>query len=218
MSDSKSAETGRTLNILETCCFPKGCILPDDIQRLLAPDSIQKLEKAGLEAREWTRGALMHEEPYFSKIKEVVCGPCEQNECQLNKRLEPSGLFGLKNGRYHERIEYGNQLLEQLLPETRRVELQKVGIKCLTHQMPSRKNPKLLFSFTREGGSTSRVSCEIGNRRLCTNEGETALISLEQISEAIEKAINTLVMNVVSKLSREVYDRSLLGLFDDDGI
>ena len=77
------------------------------------------------------------------------------------------------------------------LPEAKKAELEQTGIKVIAFQMPSRKNPKLVFSFTRDDKSR-QVSCEVGTRRLWTDEGEETLLSIEQLSKKIEAATHAL--------------------------
>ncbi len=185
-------ETERTFNVLETCCFPKGCLIPEDHQPYLATVLIPQLEAAGMKTAEWTRGALMLEEPHLSKVKGIVCRQCNIRECPFNPRFKPSdGLSDLMDGQYADRIKKGDDLLAQLLPEVKKAELEQTGIKVIAFQMPSRKNPKLIFSFTR-GDKSRRVSCEVGTRRLWTNEGEETLLSLEQLSQKIGAATHAL--------------------------
>lgn len=183
----------RTFNTLELCCFPKGCLIPEETQPMLATDLVPQLEAAGMETVEWTRGALMLEEPYLSEVKGIVCRQCNICECPFNPRFKLSdGLSDLMDGQYADRIERGNRLLAQFLPEEKKTKLEQVGIKVVAFQMPSRKNPKLVFAFTRND-KTRRVSCEVGRRRLCTNEGEETLLSLEQLGQKIDEATHALV-------------------------
>ena len=96
------------------------------------------------------------------------------------------------DGQYADRIKKGDDLLARLLPEEKKVELKQTGIEVVAFQMPSRKNPQLVFLFTR-GDKTRRVSCEVGTRRLLTDEGEETLLSLEQLSQKIGSATHALV-------------------------
>ncbi len=186
-------ETERTFNVLELYCFPKGCLIPEDDQPHLATVLIPQLEAAGMKTAEWTRGALMFEEPHLTKVKGIVCRQCHIRECPFNPRFKPSdSLSDLMDGQFADRIKKGDKLLAQLLPEVRKTELEQTGIKVIALQMPSRKNPKLVFSFTR-GDKSRRVSCEVGTRRLWTDEGEEALLSLEQLGQKIEDATHALV-------------------------
>lgn len=82
--------TERTFNILETCCFPKGCLIPEGLQPHLATVLIPQLEAAGMKVAEWTRGALALEEPYLSKVKSIVCKPCGIYKCPFNPHFKPS--------------------------------------------------------------------------------------------------------------------------------
>lgn len=182
-------EPERTFNTLEMCCFPKGCLIPKDHQPMLATVLVPQLEAAGMKTAEWTRGALMLEEPHLTKIKGIVCRQCNIRECPFNPRSRPSdGLSDLINGQYADRIKKGDDLLAQLLPEAKKAELEQTGIKVIAFQMPSRKNPRIILSFTR-GNKKRSVDCEVGRRRLSTDEGEETLLSLEQVSQKIEDAI-----------------------------
>ena len=186
-------ETERTFNILETHCFPKGCLIPEETQPYLATVLIPQLEAAGMKTAEWIRGALILEEPHLSKVKDIVCRRCNIRECPFNPRFRPSdGLSDLMDGQYADRIKKGDDLLARLLPEEKKVELKQTGIEVVAFQMPSRKNPQLVFLFTR-GDKTRRVSCEVGTRRLLTDEGEETLLSLEQLSQKIGSATHALV-------------------------
>ena len=183
----------RTFNVLELCCFPKGCLIPEDHQPYLATVLVPQLEAAGMKTAEWTRGALMLEEPHLSKVKGIVCRQCNICECPFNLRFKPSdGLSDLMDGQYADRIKKSDELLAHLLPEARKAVLEQKGIKVIAFQMPSRKNPKLVFSFTRDD-KTRRVSCEIGRRRLSTDEGEETLLSLEQLGQKIGGATHALI-------------------------
>jgi len=185
--------TKRTFNVLELCCFPEGCLISEEEQPLLATVLVPRLEAAGMKTIEWTRGALMLEEPHFSKVRSIVCKPCNTVECPINPRFKPNdGLSDLMDGLYAERIEKGEAVLAQLLPEARKAELEQAGIRCFAGQMPSRKNPRLWFTFKR-GDRTQRVACEVGKRRLLTNEGEQPLLSLEQLSRKIKEAAQALI-------------------------
>jgi len=188
-----ATEQQRVFNILETCCFPHGCLIPEDHQLRLATVLIPQLEQAGMTVAEWTRGAEIFEEPYFSKVKAVVCKQCNIRECPLNPHFRSSdGLFDLKDGQYPDRVKRGEELLAQLFSAAKKSDLEQRGIQCTAFQMPSRKNPKLLFAFT-FGGKTRRVSCEVGTRRLSTDQGEEALLSLKQLGQKIDEAILALI-------------------------
>jgi len=180
------------MDLLKTCCFPNGCILPNESQKMLALVMVPKLEAAGMTPTEWTTGAVMLEEPHLSKVRSIVCQRCNLTACQFNFRSRIDGLGDLMCGLYADRLKKGDQLLGQLLPEARKTELGQEGIKCEASLLPSRKNPKLWFYFTRKG-KTQKVYCEVGKRILSMNNGEEKLLSIEQLGQKIEKAINTLL-------------------------
>ncbi len=109
----------RTFNILETCCFPKGCRIADEMQPRLATVLVPQLEAAGMTAAAWTRGARMQEEPFLSQVKSVVCRGCKHFECEHNPQYgRQSGdlMFEMYNWNYGDRREKNKDLLEALLP------------------------------------------------------------------------------------------------------
>ena len=121
MGTGNSVKTERTFNILELCCFPKGCLIPEELQPHLATVLVPKLEAAGMKTAEWTRGALMLEEPHFSKVRSIVCRPCNIVKCPINPRFRPAdGLSDLMDGLYAERIEEGEGGFAPLLSQTKK--------------------------------------------------------------------------------------------------
>ncbi len=185
-------ETGRTFDILETCCFPEGCLIPEDRQLCLATVHIPQLKAAGMTTGEWTRGALMLEEPHLTKVRGIVCRQCNIRKCSFNPRFRPSdGLSHLTDGDYPWRVKEANRILAQLLPPEEQAELERQGIRWLVGHHPSKKHPMLWLSFKR-GGEERNVTCHIGERRLLTNEGEETLHSIGQLRERIQEAIQAL--------------------------
>lgn len=183
----------RPLDVLKTCCFPEDCRLAESLRYLLSAELVPQLEAAGMTTAEWTRGALMLEEPHLSKVTGIVCRKCGDRECPRNPRFKPSdGLSDLMNGPYSDRIRKGDEIIARLLPEWRKRDLALFGVSSGASQMPSRKNPRLMFRFTR-GGKTRRVECDVGTRRLSTNSGEETLLSLEQVRERFKDAIGALL-------------------------
>ena len=77
-------DTERTFNVLEVCCFPTGCLLPEGVRDSLATVFVPELEEAGMSPAEWTRGALQLEEPHLSNVKSIVCKRCNMRECPFN--------------------------------------------------------------------------------------------------------------------------------------
>jgi len=186
-------EEERIFSSIEVNCFPKGCLLDKFTQTLLAINLIPKLEDSGMKMPEWTRGALLLEEPHFSKVKSIVCKGCNVFNCQFSSRISSfNGLRSMKNGRYEERIEKGDKFLAMILPEEKKKMLEKKGIDFSAFHMPSRKNPQLVFRFT-FGDKILRVSCEIGKGILSTKDGEEPLRSLDQLRTKIDEAINALI-------------------------
>lgn len=175
--------------------LPRSCFHPlkihDEGQLLLFAWRVELLKQLrDVMTDEEIISASNGEQPALDKMKLVTCKSCRRFECPLNPRHRLSdGLSDMMNGQYADRIKVGDELLRQLLPEEKKKELKQRGVNVDAFQMPSRKNPRLVFSFTR-GGNSCRVGCEIGTRRLWTHEGDEALISLEQLSKKIEGIIS----------------------------
>jgi len=166
--------------------LPQSCFLPGGVIMLIRMEMLPKL-KAVMSDEEIV-AASKGQQPRLDQMRAITCRGCAEVRCPLNFQYRPSGGLGdLMNGQYAERIEKGNELLARLLPEAKKAELERDGIKVVAIQMISRKNPKLIFWFTR-GDRTQRVSCEVGRRRLRTNEGEEDLFSFEQLVQKIEEA------------------------------
>jgi hypothetical protein len=183
----------RAFNILETCCFPKGCFIDEETQPYLATVLIPKLEALGMTTAEWTRGALMLEEPHLAQVRSVVCRQCNHQECPYSSpSLKTTGLNDLKIGQWKDRLDKGKALLEQLLPDDRKASLKNMGIRVHVFQTPSRKNPHIYFTFHKDGQTTQRVFCEIGKKLLITNHGEEHLTGIHQVQQKIEEAIQVL--------------------------
>lgn len=134
--------------------------------------------------------ASNEEQPALDKMRAITCRRCNDFECPLNPRFRPSDSFSdLMDGQWWDRCQKGDQLVAQFLPEDKKTELEKEGIKCVAFHMASRKNPKLIFSFILGEKTRRSVSCEIGKRLLRTDKGEERLLSIEQLGQKIEEAI-----------------------------
>ena len=70
------------MNILETCCFPKDCLKPGDEQLAMATVHVPMLIEAGMTTAEYTRGALLLEEPFYTKVRAEVCRRCRFVDCK----------------------------------------------------------------------------------------------------------------------------------------
>ena len=177
--------------------LPKSCFhlwkMHDEGQLLLFAWKVELLPQLrAVMTDEEIVAASNEEQPALNKMRAITCRRCNDVECPLNPRFRPSdALSDLMDGQYADRIKKGDDLLAQLLPEVKKAELEQTGIKVIAFQIPSKKNPKLLFSFTR-GDKSRRVSCEVGKRRLSTDEGEETLLSLEQLSQKIGAATHAL--------------------------
>jgi len=133
------------------------------------------------------------QQPELNRMREITCRGCAEARCPLNFRYRPSGGLGdLMDGLYEERKEKGEELLAQLLPESKKAELERNGINVSEWQMPSRKNPELSFKFSR-GDRTKWIICEVGKRIIWTSgEGEEDLFSIEQLSQKIDDVCSML--------------------------
>ncbi len=168
--------------------LPQSCFLPGGVITLIRMEMLPKLR--ALMSDEEIVAASEGQQPELGRMRAITCRGCAEVRCSLNLRYRPSGGLGdLMDGQYADRFKKGDELLAQLLPETKKAELEQMGIKVIALQMPSRKNPKLVFSFTR-GDKSRRVICEVGKRRLRTNEGEETLLSTEQLVQKIEDTIH----------------------------
>jgi hypothetical protein len=141
----------RTFNILETCCFPKGCRIAEDMQPMLATVLIPKLEAAGMKTDEWTRGALMLEEPFLSQVKAIVCRGCKHFECEHNSTPQSGRRGDILNDiteyTYGERQEANAKLAEALVPQKSVEDWVAKGVVVeMPHVMSSRKQFNLSFA------------------------------------------------------------------------
>jgi hypothetical protein len=150
----------RVFDILETCCFPKGCRIDEESQPYLATVLIPKLEAAGMETAEWTLGALMLEEPHLSRVKSIVCRGCKHFECEHNTTPQ-SGRRGdilsdITEFGYGERQEANAQLVEALVPEKSVQDWVAKGIAVeMPHAMSSRTQFSMSFAVETAKGKTS---------------------------------------------------------------
>lgn len=80
----------KTIDILETACFPKGCMFDENLQLILATELVPKLRDAGMTPSEWTRGAALLEEPHLTQVKSIVCKGCRQTLCPHNSKYSSS--------------------------------------------------------------------------------------------------------------------------------
>lgn len=134
-------ETERTFDILETCCFPQGCMQDEGLQPMLATVLIPQLEVAGMTAAEWTRGALMLEDPFYTQVKSIVCRGCAILACPHNARHggQRNNLFDeILNWSYAERLDRNEELTEALLPASAIAEWEVQGIEIKAYPMSSR--------------------------------------------------------------------------------
>lgn len=186
------AEAERTsFNILELHCFPKGCCIDAESQPYLATVHIPKLEAAGMKVAEWTLGALNLEEPHLSMVKSIVCKGCRHTECIHNAK-HPTPFSALMEGRYPERMHKGDDLVRDILPMTKKAEIEALGIKIEGWHQPSRQNPRLLFSFCHKEKRVFIV-CEIGKRLLKLNgTSEESLTSVDQVRRKIDEVTQSL--------------------------
>lgn len=87
---------------------------------MLATVLIPKLEAAGMKTTEWTRGALMLEEPFLSQVKDIVCRGCMHFECEHNTTPQSGRRGDILNDiteyGYAGRQEANAKLAEALVP------------------------------------------------------------------------------------------------------
>lgn len=166
----------RTFDILETYCFPKGCMIGKDMQLMLATVFIPDLEAAGMKTAEWTRGALMLEEPFLSQVKSVVCRRCKHFECEHNPQHDRrSGgrdlMFEMYNWSYGDRLEKDRELLEALLSNQFVTDMAAKGIVIEMHVNTSRKRFRMYASVKHPTKGKIDIS-------LCRKKDEAGEISV----------------------------------------
>lgn len=165
--------------------FPQSCYLSGMTLLLLRETMLLNLKGKEMSDDDIV-AASREQQPQLDRMRAITCRGCTMFQCPLNFRFRVLG--GLMNGQYGERIRKGGSVLARLLPEAKKERLGQSGINVVAIQNPSRKNPQLIFSFTR-ADRTQRVVCEIGACRLLTNDGEEKFTSFEQLERKIEDAI-----------------------------
>ena len=116
-------ETDGSISILSLCVWPKGCLRDKDEQTALAIGlMVPALKELGMTVPQWTRGALMLEEPYFSMVKSVSCRGCRFFDCTHNTtrrdgRPSEDIIDTITECLYAERREANAKLVEALLPK-----------------------------------------------------------------------------------------------------
>ena len=134
-------ETERTFDILETYCFPRGCMLDGTLQHLLAYELLPKIKANGMTTGEWTRGALMLEDPLYTQVKSVVCRGCAIIVCPHNAGYgsqEDNLFYEILNWSYAERLDRNEELTEALLPASVIAEWATQGIEVKAYPSSSR--------------------------------------------------------------------------------
>ena len=122
------------------------------------------------------------------------CIGCNFKECINNPNYLDPEFRKLMEGPHWDRIENGDTILKKLLPESKIKEIKKKGVVCYKRQQPSKRNPYFLFIFEREC-KEQKIECKVGEKKLIINEeSEEVLISFEQIKQAIENAINLILI------------------------
>ncbi|MDO8407816.1 MAG: hypothetical protein Q7S95_01085 [bacterium] len=165
----------RTFDMLETCCFPKGCRIADEMQPMLATVLIPKLEAAGMKTAEWTRGALMLEEPLLSQVKAVVCRGCAIYDCEHNPqhgRQSGDLMFEMYNWGYGDRREKNKDLLEALLPNQFITEMVAKGV-IVEMMEPSTSNKWFNMHAGVEHSTKGKISIMLRRKK-----GEQGVISV----------------------------------------
>ncbi len=162
---TESAE--RIFDVLELCCFPKGCRINDEEQPYLATVLVPRLETAGMQTVEWTKGALLLEEPYYSQVKNVVCRSCTHYECEHNPQHgRESGdlMFEMYNWRYADRREKNEELLEALLPNKFIDDTVKKGV-IVGFRVPTTSNKWFQMQIDVEHPTKGKISIWLRRKR-----------------------------------------------------
>lgn len=135
-------EQTESVSLLETACFPKGCLLSQDIQTAMALYAVQQLKQVVLTPIEWTRGAQLLEEPYLSQVKKILCAGCGLIKCPHHTAnifgANGNPLHGIFDLPYSERFDFDDGIVNILLPDTQRKELSEKGVSTSTWMTSSR--------------------------------------------------------------------------------
>ena len=152
----------RSFNILELCCFPKGCRIDPETRPYLATVLVPQLEEAGMQTVEWTKGALMLEEPFLSKVKAVVCRGCCHIECVHNPKAWMSGgllaFVSLLHTSYQDRASKNAELEKILVSRERAEEWAKKGINLALVWISSSRTRVNVAINASKGDKTVQIS------------------------------------------------------------
>lgn len=180
-----------SLNILETVCYPAGCMINEEMQTMLALVLVPKLKEAGLTTAEYTRGATLLEEPYFTKVKSIVCHGCGHTSCQYNGKYSPIGeddplrvAFRIP---YGERMNFDQKVLDQILPEDEVRKLESNGLKVSKWMSSSRNQIYITIEI---GGNTVRYSTNLRKKWTdfsVNNEGRPVPTSIDGIRATVKE-------------------------------
>lgn len=123
------------------------------------------------------------EEPYASQLREISCGRCNIAECIHNRnprcsRDSADPLVNLKNGQWHDRIQRGDQLIEELKPR----DLDPEHFEVTAFHTASRRNPRLFVTVKRRSSKEEIVlTIEVGERKVAIGNQEYALLPFESV-------------------------------------
>ncbi|MDA2922715.1 hypothetical protein MYX07_05640 [Patescibacteria group bacterium AH-259-L07] len=178
-----------TVDILETACFPKGCLIDREMQLMLATDLVPKLKATGLTLPEWTRGAALLEEPHLSRVKAIVCRGCMLTSCLHNSRYSPIAeddpLRRAFNLPYGDRLDFEQEVLEKILPADEVRKLEEHGLEVFRWMSSSRNQVHITI---RIGEKHIDYSSNLRQRRVdfrVNNEEQPAPTSITSISDVV---------------------------------
>lgn len=191
-------DTERTFNILELCCFPKGCLIPEEMQLYLATVLVPRLEEMGMETSEWTCGAELLEEPHLSMVKSVVCRGCALTKCSHNSKFSPiaeddplRSAFCIP---YGERMDFDRKVLDQLLSEEEVRKLESRGLKVSKWMSSSRNQIHITI---RIGEQSVSYSAHLRNKQSdfsVNNEDRPVPTSIADIRTAVKEVTDGVIL------------------------
>lgn len=178
MSDQDTTDSATPLTRI---VIPEDCILPGFGRLLLSATFVDKALESMTE--EEIRQGGSGQEPYASKLRQISCGRCNMADCpsNLNPRCQafnPDPLFRLRYGQWHDRIERGEKLTEELKPNNLNPESFEIkGI-----YLASRRNPRIFITITRRcSGTKLELTIRVSEREFRIDESRYNLRSLEQV-------------------------------------
>ncbi len=161
-----SAKSSETINILETVCYPKGCMINEEMQLMMAMVLVPRLREAGMTTSEWTLGAALLEEPHLTKVKSVVCRGCNLKLCPHNGKYSPIAeddpLRTVFHIPYGNRMDFNREVLDQILPEDEVRKLEEDGLKVFKWMSSSRNQ---IHITVKVGDQSIRYAANLRQKR-----------------------------------------------------